>query len=273
MPRRVVLHIGFHKTGTSSVQAFLRANRAALKRHAALRLKPQIKELLHGARGYSTWRDPLSLAKTARRFDAMLDALPGMPRRVLIVSAEELSGHMPGRGELMDFSAAPELVRVYTRAVRTRFPEADLAVYAGVRGAEAWLRSAYWEHVKSSSMTLGFEDFADRYAPAAAFEPVLARIAERAQVDVKTGALEDFTDAPLGPADGLLRHCDLSRGAIAGLVPVPASNTRLPKAVLLDLLAANRAYADRDARKEAKRAILEEAEIIRTDNLGPEGEK
>lgn len=256
MPRRVVLHIGFHKTGTSSVQAVLRSNRAALKRHAALRLKPQIKELLHGARGYSTWRDPLSLAKTARRFDAMLAGLPNMPRRVLVVSAEELSGHMPGRGDLMDYSAAPELVRAYTRAVRKRFPEAELAIYAGVRAAESWLRSAYWEHVKSSSMTLDYDAFAQTYAEAADFGAVLARVAERSGIDVATGALDAFKTAPLGPATGLLAQCDLPQEVTRALDPAPAANTRLPEAVLLDLLAANRAYADRGARKAAKKAIL-----------------
>jgi len=256
MPRRVVLHIGFHKTGTSSVQAVLRTNRAALKPHAALRLKPQIKELLHGARGYSTWRDPLSLAKTARRFDAMLADLPRMPRRVLIVSAEELSGHMPGRGELMDYSAAPELVRVYAKAVRKRFPETELVIYAGVREAGSWLRSAYWEHVKSSSLTLDFDAFAARYESAADFSAVLTRVAERAGTPVSTGAIEDLAGAALGPATRLLAVCDLPQDAAGALAPVPASNTRLPEPVLLDLLAANRAYADRDARKAAKKAIL-----------------
>ncbi|MEL7098037.1 MAG: hypothetical protein AAGM84_04340 [Pseudomonadota bacterium] len=256
MPRRVVLHIGFHKTGTSSVQAVLRANRAVLKRHAALRLKPQIKELLHGSRGYSTWRDPLSLAKTARRFDAMLGALPGMPRRALIVSAEELSGHMPGRGDLMDYGAAPELVRVYAGSVRKRFPEAQLVIYAGIREAEAWLRSAYWEHVKSSSMVLDFDAFADRYAAAADFAAILDRVAERAEVDVTSGALEAHQDDALGPAAGLFAQCDMPPDILSALAPVPATNTRLPEAVLLDLLAANRAYADRDARKAVKKAIL-----------------
>ena len=32
MPRRIILHAGFHKTGTSSIQATLRENRVALKK-------------------------------------------------------------------------------------------------------------------------------------------------------------------------------------------------------------------------------------------------
>jgi hypothetical protein len=50
MPRRVILHAGFHKTGTTSVQEFLRANRSALKKHVAIRLKPQMRDLIHAAR-------------------------------------------------------------------------------------------------------------------------------------------------------------------------------------------------------------------------------
>ncbi|MEM8579342.1 MAG: hypothetical protein AAGF60_15950 [Pseudomonadota bacterium] len=252
MPRRVVLHMGFHKTGTSSVQAALRANRAALKPHAAIRLKSQIKELLHGARGYSTWRDPLSLAKTARRFDALLAGLPGMPRRVLILSAEELSGHMPGRGDLMDYRAAPELAHVYAKAIRARFPGATLHIHLGLRQPEAWLRSAYWEHVKSSSLTLDFDAFADRYAAAADLAAIVQRIADVAETS--TGWLEDGD-----PAQALLAQCDLPVRALDGLTYPPPVNTRLPEKVLTALLAANRDYADRDARKAAKRRILDAA--------------
>ncbi|HAC50653.1 MAG TPA: hypothetical protein DCE85_15435, partial [Sulfitobacter sp.] len=81
MPRRIILHPGFHKTGTSSLQATLRANRTALKPHVALRLRWHMKDLLHATRGYSTWRDPLTLLKAEHRFETLLDGLPQMPRR------------------------------------------------------------------------------------------------------------------------------------------------------------------------------------------------
>ncbi|MEO0390087.1 MAG: hypothetical protein AAF218_04010, partial [Pseudomonadota bacterium] len=274
MPRQVVLHIGFHKTGTSSVQAVLRANRAALKRHVAIRLKPQIKELLHGARGYSTWRDGWSLAKTQRRWDALLAGLPAMPRRVLIVSAEELAGHMPGRGALADYSAAVDLTQVYVDGVRARFPEAEITVHVGLRQAEDWLRSAYWEHVKSSSMVLDEAEFVAHYRAAADLAAVADRIAEQAGVPVHHAWLEHCGAHPLGPAAALLAGCAVPQELLHRLTPAPVQNTRLPVDVLQALLAANRSYADRDARKAAKRSILKEAEIIRPNNLarGAEGE-
>ena len=72
MPRRIVVHAGFHKTGTSTVQALLRDNREALKPYLRSMLKGGMTELLSAARGFSTWRDPVTLAKFDHRLRAML---------------------------------------------------------------------------------------------------------------------------------------------------------------------------------------------------------
>ena len=251
MPRRIILHAGFHKTGTSSVQQVLRANRATLKPELAMRLKGQMKDLMHATRGYSTWRDPLTLAKATRRFGVVLDSLALMPRRVLVISAEELSGHMPGRARLTDYSAAPILLQ--------RFPKAEQAIYFSTRDPDAWLRSAYWEHVKSSSMTLSYDDFIGSYEQAVDFEKVISTTKRTIQADVYDTSLEDSDDLPLGPAGPLLDLCDISPELRKKIIPQPAKNQRMDDAVLLALLDANRAYADRDERKAAKQLILAEA--------------
>lgn len=251
MPRRIILHAGFHKTGTSSVQQVLRANRAILKPELAMRLKGQMKDLMHATRGYSTWRDPLTLAKATRRFGVVLDSLALMPRRVLVISAEELSGHMPGRARLTDYSAAPILLQ--------RFPKAEQAIYFSTRDPDAWLRSAYWEHVKSSSMTLSYDDFIGSYEQAVDFEKVISTTKRTIQADVYDTSLEDSDDLPLGPAGPLLDLCDISPELRKKIIPQPAKNQRMDDAVLLALLDANRAYADRDERKAAKQLILAEA--------------
>ena len=94
MPRKVIIHAGFHKTGTSSLQQVLRANRPLLQPELAMRLKGQMPDLTHATRGYSTWRDDLTLVKAATRFGAVLDGLVAMPKRALLLSAEEFSGYM-----------------------------------------------------------------------------------------------------------------------------------------------------------------------------------
>lgn len=259
MPRRIVLHAGFHKTGTSTTQAVLRENRVALKRHVALRLRWQMKELLHATRGFSTWRDPLSLIKVQHRFGLLMDALPGMPRRTLVISAEELGGHLPGRGDLADYAAMPVLLHAFWEIMSERYPEAEIIVYLSTRAPEPWLASAYWEHVKSSGMTLDFDAFHARFHKAADLGGMVDEVADRLPCPVHATALEACRDLPLGPANPLLDLCDLPTELRAQLTPVVPANTRLGDDVLQTLLKVNRTHHGAEARNAAKKSILAEA--------------
>tara|TARA_R110002049_G_scaffold44333_3_gene129773 strand:+ start:10209 stop:10997 length:789 start_codon:yes stop_codon:yes gene_type:complete len=259
MPRRIVLHPGFHKTGTSSIQHLLRENRVALKPFAALRLHWQLRELVQATRGYSTWRDPLTLIKVQDRFETLLDGVPGMPRRTLIISSEELSGHMPGRGDLADYSAAPVLLYAMWEILHRRYPQAEIVIHLSTRAPDDWLTSAYWEHVKASSMTLDLDAFVERYHAAAALDEMVAEIASRVPCAVHHSALDDSRDLPLGPASPLLDLCGVPDDVLAGLTVPPPANTRLPADILLALLDANRNLGDPDTRRAAKADILKQA--------------
>lgn len=259
MPRRIIIHAGFHKTGTSTVQATLRENRVALKKQVALRLRWHMKDIVTAARGFSMDHDPLTLIKVQTRFGTMVNDLPGMPRRTLILSAEELLGHLPGRANLMDYSAAPVLLYAYWEILSAKYPEAEIVIYLSTRGPEAWLASAYWEHVRSSSMTLEFDAFATKFHRAALLNDMAAEVASRVPVPVHTFPLENCADLPLGPADPLLRLCELPEDVKTRLVPVPSSNVRPRADVLKALLEANRIHTSPAKRKAAKEAILAEA--------------
>ncbi|MDC1480832.1 hypothetical protein N8146_00625 [Ascidiaceihabitans sp.] len=115
---------------------------------------------MHATRGYSTWRDNLTLIKAATRFGAVLDDLVTMPKRALLLSAEKFSGHMQGRGDLADYSTTPILLSRYCDEITARFPNIEQVIYFSTRAPESWLQSAYWEHVKSSSMALDYYAFA-----------------------------------------------------------------------------------------------------------------
>lgn len=260
MPRRIVIHAGFHKTGTSTVQQVLRENRASLKPHLRSVLKGQMQDLLHAARGYSTWRDPLTLAKFARRFETLLRGISPMPRRVLCLSAEELSGHLPGREGIGDYAAAPILAAEMARIIARVHPGTPVAFYYSTRAPQAWLRSAYWEHVKSSSLTMDWDDYAETYAESADLDAIADAVAAAQPHPVHRARLEDAAALPAGPATPLLTLCGVPPERQARLhIPAPVNESR-DDAVLLALLAANRDYPDRDARVAAKRAILKAAQ-------------
>jgi hypothetical protein len=256
MPREIVLHAGFHKTGTSTVQAVLRANRKALMPALAIRLKGQMRELISATRGYSTHGTAEALDKVSRRFDALLAALPGMPRRTLLLSAEELSGHMPGRGTLADYRAAPVLMHLFWARARAAFPKSAMQICFATRDARTWQRSAWAEHVKSSGLTLDFAAFCARYPDAPDLVRVITDVTARVPVPVHSYAVEDCAVLPLGPADPVLDLCGIPADLRAKLVPQPPQNTRLSERTLAALLDINRSHQQTGSRNAAKALLL-----------------
>jgi hypothetical protein len=256
MPRRIVVHAGFHKTGTSTMQDVLRTNRKALMPVMAIRLKGQMQNLISATRGYSTYGTPDALDKVSRRFDALLADLPGMPRRTLLLSAEELSGHMPGRGALATYRAAPVLMYLFWQRATAVFPKTPVVFCFGTRAQAQWEQSAWAEHVKSSGMTLDFETFCARYPQAGDLDATLREITRRVPAPVHHCALEASTALPLGPADPVLDLCDIPEDLRKTLVARPPGNTRPDPPTLAALLEINRTHKDATARNSAKAALL-----------------
>jgi hypothetical protein len=259
MPRRVILHAGFHKTGTTSVQTFLRANRPALKKHVAIRLKPQMRDLLHATRAYSRDRDRATFDAAQAAFVRMLVDLPPMPRRTLILSAQDLSGRLPGQGKTVDYSAAADLLYGFVVTLRDRMPQSEPALYFSTRPPDDWLQSAYWEHVRYGAMTMELRDFIRTYARAGQLDAAVDEIAARVPCVTHRSALESWADQPLGPAGPLLDLSDVPAALRAKLIPPAHANPTDDITVLLQLLAANRTTDSDVARRKAKDAILARA--------------
>jgi hypothetical protein len=256
MPRKIVIHAGFHKTGTSTVQAVLRANRKALMPSLAIRLKGQMQELISATRGYSTYGTDDALDKVSRRMDALLADLPGMPRRTLLLSAEELSGHMPGRSSLSDYRAAPVLMYLFWQRAQAVFKQTPVVFCFATRDPNSWQRSSWAEHVKSSGMTLDFADFCEKYPDASNLTSVISDVTSRVPAAVHSYALEDCADLTLGPADPVLDLCDIPDDIRKSLTPQPVQNIRPDDERLAALLQINRTHQDTNARKAAKDALL-----------------
>ncbi|PKP84795.1 MAG: hypothetical protein CVT80_06185 [Alphaproteobacteria bacterium HGW-Alphaproteobacteria-2] len=258
--QRVVIHAGFHKTGTTTAQQTLHANGPVLWPVMALGLRWRLKPVLHAARAFSTLRDDLSLIEFTARFDEYLDDLD-IGNRGLLIASEELCGHLPGRGDIADYAAAPVLMRRMADVLERRFGDVlDLAFLFTLRRPSDWLESAWAEHVKSSRMTLDFEAFRARLAPAADLPGTADRIrAAVAPHPVETAWIEDTADTALGPVTPLLDLMRLAPERRARIIPQPRANTRLPAAVLAEMLEINRCAPNADDAKAAKAALVSRA--------------
>ena len=255
--QRVILHPGFHKTGTTTVQKCLHLNGPQIWPTTALGLGFKFPELLHAARGFSTWRDPFTLEKFATRLTSFLTRLDLPPARKLVMSAEELAGHMPGRRDVDEYSAMPELMIRTVEVLEAQYPQGlDLTIALSTRSPDAWLDSAWAEHVKSSRMLLDLEEFRSRYAGAAELDGMVAALRDRVDHPVVSWRLEDTHDLALGPAEPLIDLIDLPPHNRAALEPAPEQNTRLPREVLDEMLVLNRSDLAPEALKAAKLAVV-----------------
>lgn len=262
MPRRIIIHGGFHLTGADAIQHVLRDNRVAMKKQTALRLTWHLKDLLPACRNYSATRDPAALAQAQARFDTLMTDLPGMPRRTLILSAEDLAGHPPGHPMTEDYTAAPVLFYAFWESAKKHFPAADIQFYLSTRKPDAWLAAAYAHHIETSDMTLGFDAYQELCNNAADLNSMVSEIASRVPAPVHHCALEACKDLPLGAADPLLDLCALPVTLRMTLTSPPAPRAEMPADVLAALLDANRTHADPSTRDTTKEAIRRAAGLL-----------
>ncbi len=253
---RVILHAGFHKTGTTTVQQALRRNRAMLKPHLRVLLRPRMVAACEAARGYSASGDALDLALFQYEIAQLAEGWGATDPRPLLLASEDLAGHMPGRHGLRDYRAAPALMRGLAETIEAVLPGAEMVFYFSTRAAQPWLASCHAQHLAASRMTLDAGDYAARYGASADLDGVVDLIsAAVAPWPVHRAALEASGDRALGPLDPLLDVVGLPEAVRRELRPQPPANTRPSADRLAALLEINRSELDDRSLAAAKRAL------------------
>jgi len=256
--RRVIIHAGFHKTGTTSLQQTLRANRAALRPDIRLVLRPGMTALCEAARAYSRTREDYDLGLVKYEAALLIEALAEEQATTLILTSEDLGGHMPGRYGLHGYGATPDLIRALSVAFKAAAPDDALTFFFTTRAPDAWLRSCYAQHLRASKMVWDEADYIKRQRTSAELGKIIDLVRrEVPEHEVIHAALEDHADRPLGIAEALLGHLKLDGARRATLVASPLRNAALPEEMKAQLLALNRADLTQAALRRAKRALIE----------------
>lgn len=256
MPRRLVIHAGFHKTGVGFIQQVLKLNRPVLKPHMRSNLRPAMRDPAAAALEFSATGDALDRARFHNRFGEFLYEHPPMHRRVLCISAPDLSGHMPGQPKVTTYRAAIKLAKDMADCVQLVLPQAEVVFFYTTRAPKPWL-TAIWAHlVRATPLKLGLEDFTDRYAPAADLGAIVEELSAAVSARVVTAALEDDLESRFGPATPLLDICEIPED-VRAMMTRPAPSAVQPDIDLMDqLLKLNRTIRDPEKRETAKRALL-----------------
>lgn len=222
--RRLIVHPGVQKTGSTAVQRHLRRNEAALSRHLVLRTPEErsaMRPLGRAAIAFSLAPCAPAEAGLRQAFRAVLDGLPpnGLP---VLLSHENLAGAMPGNGgETRLYPALPVIAAILKDEARGFASE--FVLYT--RAQAAWRVSVWAQAVRTDGYRRDLAAFEAETAGLPGWDDLFDRMA------ATTGAtrlrLEDETDRAR-PGRQLLRHAGLSDAVIDGLAPLDGgANPRL----------------------------------------------
>ncbi len=255
---RMIVHAGFHKSGTTSVQMMLRSNRALIESEFSIYMRGRIRAICEAARAWSIRREPLEMS--LYQFE-LADWMAGLDRddtRPTLISAEDLAGHMPGRHRLLRYDAAPALLATWAEIAQEMFPGIALDFCFSTREAGPWMRSAHAQNIRATRSVETRDAFTARMAATTD----LTADAEAVRDSLPEGAmlhhwrLEDHANGPLGPLDPLLDLVGASQQMRRAIQPEPPSNKSLPPHKLEELRQLNARDIPRADLHDLKRTVM-----------------
>lgn len=261
-PTRVIVHAGFHKTGTTSLQTYLAANRAALAPHFDFHGPRDMKSAGGLAATYAQRPFPWRRWRFRRAFARFLSGLPAAG--VIVLSNESFCGVMPGhrdwRGRtIQDFrTAAIPLCRDVIAGLRKRFgADVEITFLFTTRGREAWLHSAHGHLLRSIHLTESFDEFRALFAEANELEGEAQQIAAAlAPVPVLSQPLEKLADRHEGPAAAILDLLSVPQTLRDGLPPARRKNRRQDSETEAEMIRLNRSGLGKRQLKSKKDEML-----------------
>lgn len=224
--RRLIVHMGVQKTGSTSVQRHLRRNAEALADHLVVCTPEEgspMRPLGRAAIAFSL--DPSEDRAQALKlaFREVLDTLPANDAPVLI-SHENLAGAMPGNGgETRLFPLMPQIAALLLAEAQDF--AVDFVIYT--RNQKTWRPSVWAQAVRTDGYTRSLAEFEAETADLPGWGDLVRRLGPATGDRLTRFKLEDEPD-PLRPGRQLLRHAGLDDARIDALQPLDGpTNSRL----------------------------------------------
>ncbi len=260
--RRVMLHLGLHKTGTTAAQSFLFENRALIWPNHALVLpyKTRGTGLSEAATRYSVYGTHTALMDFSNQMRNFLGALDFGAKRGLVLSEENFAGLRPSRNPAIGYEATPDLAVALVGLIRNRFAgqRVDINLYLSLRQRDTWLRSLWSHDLQRTRLVQDFDTYAARLDAVPSLDEVAAEVQKQLpRVSIHTEWLEDLQTMPFGPGTPFAEFLDLDAETAAQLVRPTKSNPGLPADVLQEILLLNRSDLDEAALDRRKNDLVE----------------
>ena len=260
--RRILLHLGLHKTGTTAAQSFLFENRALIWPHHALVLPYVTRKagLSEAATRHSLYGTLGTLSEFGNRWRDLLATLDFGEKRGLILSEENFSGLRPSRNLAVGYAEAPDLAACVVDLLRNRLGDSklDITVYLSLRQRGSWLRSLWAHDLQRTRLVQDFDVFRENLEVLPSPNQTAEAIRDRlTSVRVQTEWLEELRERSYGPGTPFAEFLDLPKEKAAQLVGPTRANPALPEAALAEMLELNRSGLDEATLVRQKARIVE----------------
>ena len=262
-PQQVIIHAGFHKTGTTSIQAMIERERNRLEAFAQFYIKSQVDPSPNIARLYGQRQNRHTLTRFESTFTVFLKTCPrGKP---IVISREQLCGALlTGRGRWpfrqdRYHRVSLKLAQAQVRSVIRVFgPDAQITLVYTVRDDAGYIRSAYGHFIRDTDLDVDFDTFRKGFRRKIDLQGCADRIAKALPtVTVKTATLSDLSAHVRGPGQLILDILDIPQD-IQDKIAAPAKRNKpgISDALAAQLLALNKADMRASDRKRAKHDLI-----------------
>lgn len=224
--RRLIVHLGVQKTGSTSVQRHLRRNAGALADSLVVRTPEEgspMRPLGRAAIAYSLAPSDDRAQALKLAFRAVLATLP-LGDVPALISHENLAGAMPGNGgETRLYPALPQIAALLAQEARDF--AVDFVIYT--RNQKTWRPSVWAQAVRTDGYGRGLAEFEAETADLPGWGDLTRRMITEVGDRVTRFKLEDEPDR-MRPGCQLLRHAGLDAARIDALQPLDGpANSRL----------------------------------------------
>ncbi|QPM91067.1 hypothetical protein [Pseudooceanicola algae] len=260
---RLVIHPGFHKTGTSAVQHALKRDRQKLASHLRVYVKSDMPALCKAARTYGQCPEPLEMSLFIYEVACLFETIDPADPRLVLLSGEDLSGAMPGREGRQGYPvAAPLMTALLDTVAEVWGDRPETTIHYSTRAPDAWTQSCHAQHLRASRMRMDLQDYTDWQRPHADLSAQVAAIigALPGDMTVVQTPLEACQGQEHGPLAPLLDLAEIPLALRQRMAPVPHRNSALPAEVRSSLLDLNRSDAAPEALRREKAALVARAE-------------
>jgi hypothetical protein len=258
----VIVHAGFHKTGTTSLQKHLAQVRRAMAPYFAYYGQNDFKNAGARARIYAQrpfFHRRLRFRLSFRRF---LNAIPDAD--TIVLSRETFSGVMPGhrdwRGRtLQDYAPTTiRLCREVAGELRRRFgPNTQIEFVFTVRERESWIRSVYGHLLRSIHLRESFDEFRALFPDLIDLREEAAKVAQAlAPCPVHVFALENYTAHRHGTAAIIMELAGVPDAVQAKLPGAARANAGQSRDLEAQFFALNHSGKSRAELRRIKDAML-----------------